>query len=94
MRYTLRMVHPEDAKRIFDRRWRITHLYKIQTKKAEKIVFNPKPIQKLLMRYVYFGHLILVFKARQEGVSTFFLPSTSTRSRFPTNFATAIRLLS
>lgn len=85
-----RLVHPEDQKRIGDWRWRLTHLYKIQTKKAEKIVFKPKPIQKLLMKYVWLWHLILVLKARQEGVSTFFLLYHLDRTLFTPNCTTVI----
>lgn len=83
-------MHPEDQKRIGDWRWRLTNLYKIQTKKAEKITFKPKPIQKLLMKYVHLWHLILVLKARQEGVSTFFLLYHLDRTLFKPNCTTVI----
>jgi len=43
---------PEDRKRIGNWIWRLTHLYQIQTEKAQKIVFDPKPIQRLLMKFV------------------------------------------
>lgn len=67
-------MHPEDAKRIYNRWWRITHLYEIKTKDAgvtARLQLNP--IQKILRKYVDFWQYHLVLKARQEGVSTFFL---------------------
>lgn len=81
---------PEDASRIGNWRWRITHLYKIQTKKAQKITFKPKPIQKWLMRYVTFWPLLLILKARQEGVSTFFLLLHLDATLFTPNCTTVI----
>ncbi len=69
----------EDANRIGNWRWRLTHLYKIQTKRAEKVVLKPKPIQKLLMRYMALWYLILVLKARQEDLSTTAMSSREKR---------------
>lgn len=81
---------PEDRTRIGKWIWRLTHLYQIQTKKAQKIVFDPKPIQRLLMKFVAVWHLILVLKARQEGVSTFFLLYHLDRTLFTPNCTTVI----
>ena len=83
-------MHPEDAKRIGNWEWCLTHLFKIQTKKSQKIVFDPKPIQKLLIKYWWFWHMILVLKARQEGVSTFFLLFHLRRTLFTQNCTTCI----
>ena len=83
-------MQPEDAKRIGNWQWRLTHLYKIQTKKSLKIGFDPKPIQRLLMKFVAVWYLILVLKARQEGVSTFFLLYHLDRTLFTPNCTTVI----
>ena len=84
-------MHPEDKERIFNRWWRIEHLYRIQTKKAgEKVVFKLNEVQKRIKRYMLFWHMILVLKARQEGVSTFFLLFHLDRTLFTPNCTTCI----
>lgn len=67
------MPHPDDEIRIYNRWWRIGHLYWIQTKKAKKIVFSLNWVQRRISKYLRYWHLLLILKARQEGVSTFFL---------------------
>jgi hypothetical protein len=67
-------MHPEDRKKHHNRWYRITHYYQIQTKEpgvTTRLKLNP--IQKKLRRLVDFWNHHLVLKARQEGVSTFFL---------------------
>lgn len=67
-------MHTEDRKRFYNSWWCITHLYQIQTKTpgiTSRLKLNP--IQKILRKYVDLWNYHLVLKARQEGVSTFFL---------------------
>lgn len=67
-------MHPDDKKGFYNRWWRITHFYKIKTKEAgESRRLKLNPIQAVLAKYVDFWNFILVLKARQQGVSTFFL---------------------
>lgn len=66
-------MHPEDEQRIYNRWWRINHLYEVQTKKAKKSVFIPNWVQRQIIKYLRFWHLILILKARQRGVYTLFL---------------------
>lgn len=64
-------MHPEDAKRIGNRWWRITHLYKIRTKTAgmaTRLDLNPVQADLAKKLDLWPNHLIL--KARQQGVST------------------------
>jgi hypothetical protein len=64
-------MHPEDKAKFFNRWWRITHLYPIQTKQAGKtsrLILNP--VQQVLRRYMDWWNYHLTLKARQEGVST------------------------
>lgn len=84
-------MHPDDKARFFNRWWRIGHLYEIQTKKAgKKIVFKLNEVQKKIKRYLEFWWLILILKARQEGVSTFFLIFHLDRTLFTPNCTTCI----
>lgn len=84
-------MHPEDKKRIWNRWWRIEHLYWIQTKKAgEKVRFKLNRVQKRLKRYLLYWHLFLILKARQEGVSTFYLIFHLDRTLFTPNCTTCI----
>lgn len=67
-------LHPEDAKRIGNWRWRLTHLPRIQTKKAGVLArFLPKVAQKKISRWFGLWHRFIVLKARQVGISTLFL---------------------
>lgn len=67
-------MHPEDRKRIGNWLWRIQHLYKIKTKEAGKLTqMKLRPIQRILAKLLPYWNYHLVLKARQEGVSTFFL---------------------
>jgi hypothetical protein len=66
--------HPEDKKRMRNRWWRITHLYRIKTKEAgesTRLILNP--VQAVLPKYLDVWRYHLVLKARQQGISTFFL---------------------
>lgn len=67
-------MHPDDANRIYNRWWRITHLPKIRTKSVgapSRLILNP--VQEDLAKKVDLWPYHLVLKARQQGVSTFFL---------------------
>src|SRR5579863_6305554 len=84
-------MHPLDRDRFFNRWWRITHLYLIQTKipgVVSQLVLNP--IQKILAKYLDFWTFFLVLKARQEGVSTFFLIWHLDATLFTPNIKTCI----
>jgi hypothetical protein len=86
-----RGVIPEDAKRIGDWRWRLTHLYKIRTKKAgEKVLFTPKPAQLKILKVFPFWKLFIVLKARQVGISTLFLLWHLDATMFTPNTTTCI----
>ena len=64
----------EDRTKIYNRWWRITHLYKIRTKTAGiTSQLNLNPVQADRRNKVDLWPYHLVLKARQEGVSTFFL---------------------
>jgi len=67
-------MHPEDRKKHHNPWYCITHYFRIQTKTpgvTSRLKLNP--IQKRLARIVDLWNYHLVLKARQEGVSTFFL---------------------
>lgn len=84
-------MHPDDKERFFNPWWRIEHLYKIQSKKAtEKIFMKLNWVQQKLKWYLKLWHLLLVLKARQEGVSTFCLIYHLDRTLFHKNYTTAI----
>ena len=84
-------MHPEDKAKFWHRWWRIEHLYWIQTKKAgAKIRFKLKPAQERIKRYLMYWNWILVLKARQVGISTFFLIYHLDRTLFTPNCNTCI----
>ena len=53
-----------------DRIWRLNHLYYFLDDDNNKLQFKLRPIQKLLLKHIWFLNVIL--KARQLGVTTFF----------------------
>jgi hypothetical protein len=84
-------VHPDDKKGFWNRWWRITHFYKIKTKEAgESKRLELNPVQAALARYVDFWNYHLVLKARQQGVSTFFLAWHLDATMFTPNCNTVI----
>lgn len=84
-------MHPDDQDRFWNRWWRLEHFYKIQTKKAGgKTLLKLKPAQRLLQRYLMVWNWLLVLKARQVGVSTFFLLFHLDRTLFTPNCNTCI----
>jgi len=83
-------MHPDDKERIFNRWWRIEHLYWIQTKKAKAIRFTLKKAQRRLAKILQLWHKLLILKARQVGISTFFLIFHLDRTLFTPNTTTCI----
>lgn len=83
-------MHPEDRRRIGDWRWRLTHLYRIRTKKAEKVRFKPNRGQRRIARYFGLWHRLMILKARQVGVSTLFLLWHLDATMFTPNTTTCI----
>jgi len=83
-------VHADDRARIGTRWWRIEHLYWIQTKDSRKIRFTLNPVQRVLAKHLRLWRLFLILKARQEGVSTFFLLFHLDRTLFRPNTTTVI----
>lgn len=56
-----------------DKVWRMTNLYSISTKAAEKIVFLHNPVQVDIQKHLDSGQVdLVILKARQHGVTTFF----------------------
>ena len=84
------MIHPDDAKRIYNWQWRLQHLYKIRTKESKKIAFAFNPIQARIAKYLPHWHRFLILKARQMGVSTLFLLWHLDATMFTPNTTTAI----
>lgn len=64
---------PEDKAKFGNWQWRLQHFYRIKTKEAQLVQLKLNPVQTILAKYVPFWNYHLVLKARQEGVSTFFL---------------------
>lgn len=56
-------------KRLKDKYWRITHLYKIVDKNGKLITFKPNEVQAKLHREAHQRNIIL--KARQRGITTY-----------------------
>lgn len=66
--------HSNDAKRIGNWRWRLTHVDKMRTKRAsEKINSSPKPAQLKILKVFSCWKLFIVLIAWQVGISTLFL---------------------
>lgn len=56
-----------------DKVWRMTNLYSISTKAAEKVVFLHNNVQVDIQKTLDSGeHDLIILKARQHGVTTFF----------------------
>jgi len=85
-------VHPEDAKRIYNWKWRLQNLPVIQTKDARKVRFGEviNPVQKKIASHFPHWNLFLILKARQMGVSTLFLLWHLLETLFHENITTAI----
>lgn len=83
-------MHPDDAARIFNWKWRISHLYQIRTKLSEKRVFQPNAVQKKIASHFSYWNKFLILKARQMGVSTLFLLWHLDATLFTPNTSTAI----
>jgi hypothetical protein len=84
-------MHPDDKSRIWNRWWRLENLYWIQTKKAgKKVKFKVNPVQRIMAKYIRYWHLFLILKARQAGVSTFFLLLHLDATLFTENCTTVI----
>lgn len=83
-------MHLEDRKRIGNWQWRLSHLYQIRTKLAQKQVFPPNDVQLQIMRYLPLWNKFLILKARQMGISTLFLLWHLDATLFTPNTTTAI----
>lgn len=71
--------------------WRIEHLYMIQTKMpGVKILLKLNDIQQRIRDKLQKWHLILILKARQEGVSTFCLIYHLDRTLFNRNYTSVV----
>lgn len=80
-----------DQERMQNRWWRIEHLYKIQTKiPGLKKLLKLNAIQKKIKEQLMIWSLILILKARQEGVSTFCLIYHLDKTLFNRNYTTVI----
>lgn len=63
------MQEQEAINKLKDKNWRLSHLYKIQTKDARLITFKPNEVQKFFLTNMASKNIIL--KARQMGMTTF-----------------------
>lgn len=57
--------------KLSDRDWRLSHLYFIEDKDGQKVLFKPNRVQWLFYKRLWYFNVIL--KARQLGLSTFIL---------------------
>lgn len=65
---------PSEKAKFKDRRWRLSHLYRIKDKFQKTVKLTLNPVQNILIAALEKStRLIDVLKARQLGISTFFL---------------------
>lgn len=80
-----------DHERIRNPWWRVEHLFKIQTKTpGKKILLKLNEIQRDIKAALQEWFLVLILKARQEGVSTFCLIFHLDRTLFHRNYTAVI----
>jgi len=65
---TAQLTESEALDKLACREWRMSNLYYIKNKQAEKVLFTPNWAQKELMKPHY---LNIILKARQLGVTTY-----------------------
>ena len=73
---------------IHDPHWRLRNLYKITNKKKETVLFKPNYIQGLLEKSP--SQFEAVLKARQFGISTYYLLKKLDKTMFNENQTTCI----
>ena len=82
--------------KIFDRDWRINHLYKIQTKKAQLVTFQRNHVQQILAKGRAAARAAkkpireLILKSRQHGITTDACVESLDTALFSTNVNVAI----
>jgi hypothetical protein len=60
----------EVQKHLHDRWWRLNHLYYVKNEKGEKVLFKPNEVQQEIHDNLWY--FVIIPKARQLGVTTFF----------------------
>src|SRR3990167_4417382 len=60
----------ELKEKLSDRKWRLNHLYYVRDEKGNKVLFQPNDIQQYI--HDNFWYYMIIPKARQLGVTTFF----------------------
>jgi len=82
------MTDKEIKDRMSDRWWRLNNLYYIKDKTGKKVLFKPNAIQKLVHDNLWF--FSIVPKARQLGITTFFVILYFDQVLFSENITAAI----
>lgn len=80
--------YEEIVDNIHDRDWRLSNLYKITNKKKEKVTFKLNHVQNVL--HSKEANLEAILKARQFGVSTYYLLKKLDKTLFNENQTTCI----
>ena len=82
------LLTPEEIKQFKNPDWRLDNLYKIKTKNQKTIKFKKNEVQSRLDKNA--TGLDVVLKARQVGVSTYFLLKKLDKAIFTRNYTVAI----